>query len=1258
MHQDEVREHGAPFESATELREGHARLLEKFDGLLDRDGSSAGEASALAELENEIHEFLRRGAATGVFLEDVKERTACQVLLQYWVSLLSGSGKQTRSARLAVFDGEQLPDLKDKPCPYVGLEAFQDETFFFGREADTSALLEKVEDTALVVVIGASGSGKSSLVMGGLLPKLEARDGEHVWRVGPTFTPGDSVVDHLAACLVTMLGDEGGSFTHAERLRNDPGHLARALSDPTMPPAVITIDQFEEVFTLAEPGDRDAMVANIARLLESSRGHRVVLTVREEFRSPMMGLRPLERFLDNAWYSMRPMAYDELRAAVERPASLVNLQFQPGIVDDLVKKVLGQAAALPLLQFTLRELWESRDRNRVTREVYRRVGDPLDALRAAADGFYQGLAPQTRQEAKRILLDLVRVDDLLEAYRQPVRKLQLLQAGKANTEEVLTLLATNDYIRITAGASDADSLVEVKHEALIRNWPLFVGWIDDKRVERRKRLALTQAAQRWAESGRPIEGLLTGWQIDEAKRYEGLGELEDEFVRASARQHREEQESHERRRWLGAGAAFIALIALLASVAGYQRRRAEGERQSALANLLVVKAERLREREVTGGLLSVSLAVEASRLSRSLEAVSSLREGLVLLPRHVAGASVTASARKAAFSPDGTQVALVYAVDEKPGMVTLDLWDLRDDGALEKRVTLPEQTITNAEVFSPDGAFLATASATGATLWQTASGYKAVSLAEGHEVLDVAFSQDGRLLATIEDGNVRVRALDTERIVGEVNTEAKFFSLALHPVGDEVATASWDGVQVWDRTNGRQLQYLASRGFPIPSKDIAFSSDGQVLATVGILEHTVRVWSGNEARALTSLAASIDSVLFSPDGSYVATTSRDGTARVWQSDSGEEVYRIAHAGLAVGFRSDGKTLVTANNAGEIQIWDLRWGSGAGLFRHEDFVTGVVYAPDGRSLATASWDRTVRIWDASNTEQRLVLKHDAEVNAVRFSPDGALIATASRVGAYVWSIDGEKKAPLAQGNSVVDLSFTSDGKHLATASVNGDVEVWTKEGTRLAGFDHDGPNSLAFSPDDAYLASSGADGTVKLWDWKGGKLVTTWSSGDDPVFAVAFSPDGKHLTSGSSEAVKLWDLEKLQEEKPSWELPQDRPVRDIVYTNEYLITAGDEGVRVWRTSNGRPRELAWYNFFKNRVASVDISPDGRSLLTGSGDVAQLSFLHPEDLRNEACRRLTRNLTRSEWETYVVGEDYRQICENLPIPDDVARERDVR
>ena len=495
------------FESATEFRDAHSRLLEALDKEIGDDASAAAEAAALARLEPRIREFLERGSETGTFVEEINDRTACQVLLDFWVSSLSQAGRPIPSVRLARFDSAKLPDLKDKPCPYVGLDAFRDRTYFFGREADIASLMIRLRGAPLVVVLGASGSGKSSLVIGGILPALAQQASPPGLCVVPAFVPGNAVLEHLVDAVRNSRCAVGvGDASEVAALRQDPGHLGSMVGGPGAKPVVLTVDQFEEVFTLAEPADREALVANLAEFLESDRGHRVILTVREEFRSRIVELQALSPYLDTAWYSMRPMGYAELRAAVEKPAALVNLQFQSGIIDDLVKKVLGQPAALPLLQFTLRMLWEKRDRNRITWEVYRKVGDPLKALAASADAFHDGLAHETQDEVKRILLELVRVDELLEAYRQPVPKSRLLRAGRANTEDVLKLLAENDYIRITSASSDTDAVVELKHESLVRNWPRLVSWIDEKRLRRRERLGLTQAAERWAKSGKPRRG--------------------------------------------------------------------------------------------------------------------------------------------------------------------------------------------------------------------------------------------------------------------------------------------------------------------------------------------------------------------------------------------------------------------------------------------------------------------------------------------------------------------------------------------------------------------------------------------------------------------------------------------------------------------------------------------------------------------------------------------------------------------------------
>lgn len=518
-----------PFESLSELQRAHEELLLRLE---EATGEAPGaEVAAVHALASAVGELLTRGVATGVYLGEGTDRGAAQSLLDYWVSLARSSGVNVPLARLLPFDAARLPELPDTACPYVGLEAFREARFFFGREEETARLVERIVHTPLVVVHGASGSGKSSLLLAGALPRLLAEDPPRLRVVGP-FVPGDDPVGRLAGALAHQLPGLPGDL--AARLRADPSSLGPLVAGS--PPLLVVIDQFEEVFTLVEaPAERAAIDGALAALLRADAAHRVALTVREEFHPRLVGLAGLAGPLasPDADFGMRPMGFADLCRAVERPAELVNLRFERGIVADLVNAVLGQPAALPLLQFALRQLWNARDRNRITREAYAAVGSPVDALARAADTIYAKLLPQTRAEVRRVLLELVRVDDLLEAYRQPKRRSRLLEAGVAETPAVLRLLVEADFVHQRPTAEAGDPAFEVKHEALLRNWPAFAGWIEEKRRTRRRHLALSDAARAWEEAGRPADRLLRGWQLEEARAWPDLSPAEKGYVDAS-----------------------------------------------------------------------------------------------------------------------------------------------------------------------------------------------------------------------------------------------------------------------------------------------------------------------------------------------------------------------------------------------------------------------------------------------------------------------------------------------------------------------------------------------------------------------------------------------------------------------------------------------------------------------------------------------------------------------------------------------------
>ena len=1282
----------APFESASELREAHGRLLEAFDSQLGEDASSVGEAAALAHLEPEIRLFLERGAATGIYLEEIKERTSCQVLLDYWVSSLAQAGLQAGSVRLARFDAEHLPNLQQAHCLYVGLEAFrdQDRTYFFGRESDTKALLAQVRDAPLVVVLGASGSGKSSLVMGGVLPALTA---EGTLRVVPPFVPGNAVLEHLVEAVLRSRGETDTSpASMASALRENPQSVL-PLVGAEAPPALITIDQFEEVFTLSSVEDREALVASLAQLLEA--GHRVILTMREEFRSRIVELRALSPYLDKAWYSMRPMDYDELRAAVEKPAALMNLQFQAGIVDDLVKKVLGQPAALPLLQFTLRSLWDKRDRNRITREVYGKTGDPLNALKASADQFYDGLAPQTQIEVRRVLLELVLVDELLEAYRQPVPMSRLLQAGKANTEEVIELLAENDYVRITAGAAAADAIVEVKHESLVRNWPRFVAWIDEKRIERRQRLSLSQAAERWAESGKPTEGLLTGWQLEEAKGYSNLSAVEEEFVQASAKAvertqwEREnallreaektlEQQRRNRRNaaFVGAGAFVVIVLAGLAGLFAWKASRAGRQATELLreaeSTRLMANADRLQDADYDASLL---VNLEALRATPTLDASAGLLRRFVSHPHLSAFLSHKDMVNSVTFSPDGKRLA--SASDDN----TVSLWDV-ENRKLQAMLEAHKDEVASV-AFSPDGKRLASASRDKSVILWDVDSRKPVATLQGHkhEVDSVTFSPDGKELASASaDETVILWDVDSGKPLATLEEhKGGITSVAFSPDGTRLAVASAINLTLWDVDSRKPLATLQGHTSFVMS--VAFSPDGQVLASASS-DKTVILWDVNNRKPLATLEThqQVLSVAFSPDGKLLASVGFDEspsassiyafnqarpTVILWDVDDRKPLASlVGHRDVArsVAFSPDGSLLASASADKSVILWDIAsrrplatlWRQGRAVYSE---VHDVAFSPDGNRLASANRDKTVTLWDVASRMPLASLEgHQFGVYRVAFSPDGKMLASASRDRTVIlWDLDSRKPLATLKGHRdyLVDIAFSPDGNRLASASEDNTVILWDVASRKpLATLEgHKGNvRSVAFSPDGRMLASASEDKNLILWDVDSHKPLATLRGDKGPALGVAFSPDGKVLASASEKkTVILWDVDSGQ---PLATLEGHKAaVYGVAFSPDgkrLASASADETVILWDVDSHKP--LVTLEGHMGPVESVAFSPDGKRLASASWDTTVILWdLDLDILMAEACRTANRNLTCEEWRNYIgADKPYRETCPGLPGP----------
>ncbi len=544
-----MSEQASNFPSLAVLRMAHNKLLE-----IHRAQSNG----AASEFWQEVETFLQRGRLTGALLDREEERWAAQSLLDYWTATAYSTGRAMPDAALVDFDPTLAPELPDEQCPYVGLAAFHEgrEKYFFGRERLVEALLAKVAAARLVTVVGPSGSGKSSLVLAGLLPLLKGgaiagdaqTPGSASWIYLPRMVPGSDPLAHLAQAIQPVIQPHApdtpldvtlaAKFVFAaEGLRRESDYLINLLNATTNQPVVLVVDQFEEIFTLCtDEKARLAFLDNLLALVQApGRRHTVILTMRTDFESFVARVPTFLPHFEAALLRVTPLNAAELRAVIEKPAAIAGLKFETGVVDALVQDVLGEPAALPLLQFTLLKLWKNRERNRITWESYKRLGGGRLALARSADQLYENLIHEEQVTARRILLRLVRPSEGLEVTSNRVRQPVFYQTGEARdrVERVLGKLVEADLLRLTIGDRPEDTQVEVAHEALVRNWPRLVGWLEDERSRIRERLRVTEAAEQWLKLGRDPGALLRGAPLEEALRYPDLNELEMDYIQTS-----------------------------------------------------------------------------------------------------------------------------------------------------------------------------------------------------------------------------------------------------------------------------------------------------------------------------------------------------------------------------------------------------------------------------------------------------------------------------------------------------------------------------------------------------------------------------------------------------------------------------------------------------------------------------------------------------------------------------------------------------
>jgi WD40 repeat protein len=1139
--------------------------------------------------------------------------------------------------------GEE-PPVYDARCPFRGLYPFrqEDREFFFGREALIERLRQKLAEYPFLPVLGPSGSGKSSLVLAGLLPALQAQEPEHQLAY---LTPGADPLTQLEVSLGSV-------------------HDGRA---------VLVVDQFEELFTLC--ADQDARQTFLGRLLALAEQRRVVLTMRADFWGECAPYYNLKDIMQARQELIAPMDATELRRAMELQASKVGLRFEADLSHTILEDVRGEPGAMPLLQHALLELWKRRHGRWLRAEEYRAVGGVQQAIARTADDLYELLSHGEQDWVRDIFIRLTRLDDDAvpgEARRDTRRRVGLQElvpaaADLASIRALVSRLADSRLVVTSRNEAAGREEVEVAHEALIRYWPRLRRWLDEDRASLRLRETIRQAALEWEAAGREDSLLVhRGSRLRDAEALARhpritLNALEQAYVdacvvleeaqhqreleaarqlaaEAEARRRAEEQARQEAEhraeeqaisaRSLRKWRRVLAVVAILAvAAAGYafiQQRKAK--QQARIATSRQLAAQALVDLDVRAP-HNLLLALESIAITQQIDPLSAVAPRQLLNDVLNATGGIplqhTAPVVAVGFSPDDRWLAAASAN-------IIQLWHMHAPSAAPIPLRGHDKAV-NALAFSPDGHTLATVGDDASVrLWDMTAADRTASVRvlSGHSarLVDVAFSRDGRWLATAGEENTarlwNLAAADPTAASSMLPHERSVNTLAFSPDNHWLATGSSDGtVRVWDL-----LSPNPSAG-PIPLsvhadvRKVAFSPNSQWLVAGDTENYTVMLWRLTAPDKPFSLT--VDqwalAVAFSPDGRWLATPSQY-VARLWDLNkpdpSRDPIVLPGHKNSMsdLAFSPDGQWFVTGSADHTAQLWNMAdlIAPPAVLRGHEDVISRVAFSSDGRHLATASRDQTVRLWNVSSPA--------AEPLAMR-TPDGS-------TKLHMWDMRAVDvpAVPRLLGDELdreAGSVFSPDGQWLVTiprvaSGENVDfVHLWnlsTPSPTRYV-VRHAGGiwASPVFSPDGHWLATGGvANPTIMMWDLKAPNPTTSprvLGRHRGPVRDMAFSADGRRLVTGANDGLALvWDLTASN--------PSANPrilaggggtsiVRTVAISrnSRYVVTGSwepDYAARIWDLSAPVSSSSTITLPFKGRLFDVAFSPDGRWVAAGSWD----------------------------------------------------------
>lgn len=1078
--------------------------------------------------------------------------------------------------------GRSLPDY-DRRCPFPGLNAFRvdDSAFFFGREELVRRMAERLLAHRFLAVLGPSGSGKSSVILAGLVPELSRR-----YPAIPLIylTPGREPVQRLEHAL-----------------------LSAPVQDTAPPPgqpftSLCLVNQFEEVFTLCS--EQEQRRSFFARLLALTRHHAVIVTMRADFWGECAEHPALKEAMLAHQELVGPMSSTELRRAIEQQVGAVGLRFEDGLCGTMLAAIEEEPGGMPLLQHTLLELWKRRRGFWLRAQEYRNLGGVQLAIAETAEVVYQQIAASAdeQQRMRDIFTRLTLLDTAQVAGRKardsrrcvPFSDLVPVGTDMELTRRMIARLADARLIVTRVDAVSGELEIEVAHEAVIRHWPRLRAWLDEDRIAIGFREGVRQAAKEWLAGGREEhlllhrgERLRLVCELGRSTRHP-LNQQEQDYIDAclaaqtAEQQQKEEQRRREKQHTRDLGRAL---------------ERALTAARTAQSRQLSMHSAAVYEREPT---LALLLAREAARLQPTAEALSQI-QGVLTGPLELAllrghTDAVVACCYGPDMGPDTEPLLLTASVDR-----TARLWNSRGQGVAILR---GHQDALLDAVWSRDGQRILTLSSDKtARLWSRLG--EQIAMLAGHQgsVLGGAFSPDGERIVTCSNDHT-VRLWDQSgapvlTLSGHTDavTAARFSA-----DGSRILTTSKDrSARVWSREG--ELLYLL-RGHAAAVSGGCFDSSGLLILTFS-WDQTARLWSSSGV-PMATLGGHTDRVndgCFSQDGKSVLTVSRDHTVRLWDaSGQPQAILRGHEKGVQGGaFSPDGGRILTVSGDQTARLWAPDGRQLAVLRGHEKGVQSGSFSRDGMQVATSSWDGTVRLWPGSGSCLVALRGHQGPLTQCCVSPDGGLILTTGEDSTVrLWTLDGRPRAVLRGHSDVVSgAAFTPDGSRVLTFSRDCSACLWSRDGVKLRWLlgHADWVIGATFSRDGSWLVTASIDGSARIWS-QDSAMHALLAHGDAALTGCSFSPDSQLvMTTSTSGTAILWSLDGEQRavldgHRESIASGTFSPDGSLI-----LTTSWDGSACLWSTAGEELKRLSGHT---SALLGGCFSRDGSMILTYSRD----------------------------------------------------------